>query len=99
MIDETRSPTPPDLWTGQGLHAISLAVLFALVWATWIYLGKPYPLAFWTAVAFPIAHQVYVWLAWRLELASGGPPRQTLCGRPLASRRSWLRLRSQTGNR
>lgn len=71
MIDETRSPTPPGLWTGQGLHAISLAVLFALVWATWIYLGKPFPLAFWTAVAFPIAHQVYVWLAWRLELLSG----------------------------
>lgn len=71
MIDETISPTPPGLWTGQGLHAICLAVLFALVWATWIYLGKPYPLAFWTAVAFPIAHQVYVWLTWRLELLSG----------------------------
>ena len=71
MIQETKYPTPPGLWAGQDLHAISLAVLLVLVWSTWIYLGKPFPLAFWTAVAFPVLHQVYVWLAWRLELLSG----------------------------
>lgn len=36
----------------------------------WQRLGAPFPVAFWTAVAFPIVHQVYVWLAWRLELQS-----------------------------
>ena len=35
----------------------------------------PYPIAFWTAVAFPIVHQVYVWLAWRLELSSSATSR------------------------
>ncbi|MGI9224038.1 MAG: methyltransferase [Woeseiaceae bacterium] len=44
--------------------------LVVIVWAIWRYLGTPYPIAFWTAVAFPIVHQIFVWLAWRLELLS-----------------------------
>ena len=37
----------------------------------WLYLlGKPFPVAFWCAVAFPVAHQVFVWLTWRFELRS-----------------------------
>ncbi len=62
--------TVPDLWTGQWLHTVCLVSLLALVWAVWTYLGEPYPIVFWTAVSFPIAHQVYVWVAWRLELSS-----------------------------
>ncbi len=34
----------------------------------WKYLGEPFPAFFWGAVAIPIIHQIYVWLAWRLEL-------------------------------
>ncbi|MGI9240890.1 MAG: methyltransferase, partial [Verrucomicrobiales bacterium] len=30
----------------------------------------PYAVAFWIAIALPIAHQIFVWLAWRLELQS-----------------------------
>ena len=71
MIDVTHSTTPPGIWTGQGLHALCLVLLLALVWIFWIDLGEPFPLAFWIAVAFPIVHQVYVWLAWRLELLTG----------------------------
>ena len=62
--------TPLTLWTGQKLHAVCLALLLALVWATWSCLGEPFPFVFWIAVAFPIVHQVFVWLAWRLELLS-----------------------------
>jgi hypothetical protein len=60
----------PGLWTGQRLHAICLLPLLAVVWAIWTYLGKPFSFVFWTAVAFPIIHQVFVWIAWRLELLS-----------------------------
>ena len=45
-------------------------VLLTLIWAFWIYLGKPFPFAFWIATSFPIVHQVFVWIAWRLELLS-----------------------------
>jgi len=33
-------------------------------------MGQPYPALFWLAVAVPVVHQVFVWLAWRLELRS-----------------------------
>ena len=62
---------PPGIWFGQTLHFVCLSVLLALVWIAWRFLGKPFPIAFWTAVAFPIVHQVFVWLAWRSELHSG----------------------------
>jgi hypothetical protein len=61
---------PPGVWKGQWLHFFSGALLLALVWLTWTFLGKPYPVAFWSAVAFPVAHQIFVWLAWRFELRS-----------------------------
>jgi len=62
--------SPPPILAGQLHHLIGLAVLLALAGATWKSLSQPYPTAFWTAVAFPIIHQVYVWLAWRMELRS-----------------------------
>ncbi len=61
---------PPGLWTGQTLHLVCLIPLLALVWLAWIYLDKPFPIAFWCAVSFPIVHQVFVWLSWRTQLQS-----------------------------
>jgi hypothetical protein len=66
----TTEATIPGIWTGQWLHSICLVPLLVVVWAIWTYLGEPFPIGFWTAVAFPIVHQVFVWLAWRLELLS-----------------------------
>jgi hypothetical protein len=68
MTEMTTPKTPLNIWTGQGLHAVGLAFLLAVVWAIWTYLGEPYPVEFWIAVCFPIVHQIFVWLAWRLEL-------------------------------
>ncbi len=59
---------PPSIWQGQLLHLVSLITLLVSVWFVWASLDKPHPLAFWVAVSFPIAHQIFVWLAWRLEL-------------------------------
>ncbi len=66
-----RRDAAPGLWTGQTLHFAGLGLLLALVLVAWRALGAPHPVAFWTAIAVPIAHQVTVWLAWRLELTSG----------------------------
>ncbi len=66
---------PPGIWAGQRLHGVCLAGLLALTWVAWRFLGEPFPLAFWGAVAFPVAHQVFVWLAWRLELRSSATSR------------------------
>ncbi len=60
----------PGIWVGQLLHLVCLLILLALVYVAWKYLGMPFPTAFWIAVAFPIVHQVFVWLAWRFELRS-----------------------------
>ena len=65
----TQAPAP-GLWTGQGLHSIGLVALLACVWAAWIAVAEPSPMAFWIAIACPIVHQVFVWLAWRFELQS-----------------------------
>jgi hypothetical protein len=59
------------IWVGQALHVSLLAALLGLVYLAWSMIGRPCPLAFWSAVAVPVLHQVYVWLAWRLELRSG----------------------------
>jgi len=61
---------PPDIWVGQILHMFCLSILVVLVYLHWKHLGKPFPTVFWTAVLIPIAHQIYVWIAWRLELRS-----------------------------
>lgn len=66
----TNAKPVPGLWVGQSLHFASLVSLLALVWVAWKYLGEPYLVAFWIAITFPIVHQVFVWLAWRLELRS-----------------------------
>lgn len=62
--------SPPALWMGQGLHFVCLVALLSLVSLAWNYLGKPYPFLFWLAVATPIAHQLFVWIVWRLKLRS-----------------------------
>ena len=66
----TTAKTPPKIWLGQPLHVACLVPLLALVWAAWKYLDEPFPATFWSAIAFPVVHQVFVWLAWRLELQS-----------------------------
>jgi len=59
------------IWQGQLLHLICILILLLLCWGGWVFLGKTVATAFWIAVICPIIHQVYVWLAWRLELRSG----------------------------
>ena len=71
----TFATTPLSIWTGQGLHAIGLGFLLAVVWVIWTYLGEPFPTGFWISVSFPIVHQVFVWMAWRLELLSAATSR------------------------
>ncbi|MGI9524983.1 MAG: methyltransferase [Hyphomicrobiaceae bacterium] len=66
--DTANKNPPPDLWSGQILHFACLAVLLAALALVWTTLGQPFSFAFWTAAAFPILHQIFVWLTWRLEL-------------------------------
>ena len=66
----TTANTIPGIWVGQSLHFSCLTALLALVWVVWKYLGEPFAVAFWISIAIPIVHQLYVWLAWRLELRS-----------------------------
>lgn len=65
------SKTPPKISEGQFLHFGSLVILLSLVWYVWSLIGHPYPVIFWITTGIPIVHQIYVWLAWRLELRSG----------------------------
>lgn len=58
----------PSLWKGQLLHFGSLAIFLSLLFFIWDLLERPSPIYFWSAVSFPIIHQVYVWLSWRFEL-------------------------------
>ena len=58
----------PNLWVGQFAHGLGLAMLCALLAFAWLRFGQPLPAPFWIAVLFPVAHQVFVWIAWRLEL-------------------------------
>lgn len=62
--------TCPSLWKGQVLHFACLAGLLVVLWFVWRGLHQPFPVAFWIAAAIPVVHQVFVWLAWRLELQS-----------------------------
>tara|TARA_R110002096_G_scaffold104771_15_gene230752 strand:- start:6393 stop:7064 length:672 start_codon:yes stop_codon:yes gene_type:complete len=63
-----KTKTVPGIWVGQLLHLAGLVILLGLVGIAWRSLGAPFPAAFWIAIAFPVVHQVYVWLTWRLEL-------------------------------
>ena len=67
--------TPPGIWTGQPFHFACLAVLLTLTWMVWIILGELFPAAFWSAIAFPVVHQVFVWLTWRFEIQSAATSR------------------------
>ena len=62
--------TPPNIWAGQLLHFSCLPILLAMTWFAWTCVDKAFPVLFWFAIAFPIIHQVFVWLAWRLEFRS-----------------------------
>jgi protein-S-isoprenylcysteine O-methyltransferase Ste14 len=63
---------------GQGLHLVGLALLLAAAAAATRLpgcsdgelLGLSTRVWFWTAVWEAVAHQVYVWVCWRLELGS-----------------------------
>jgi len=63
-----KANTATGIWVGQPLHFICITPLLVLVYLAWKHLNEPFPVAFWIAVAFPVVHQIYVWLAWRLEL-------------------------------
>jgi hypothetical protein len=58
----------PGIWVGQTLHFTCLAGLLLLAYLVWRYLGARFPALYWSAVLIPVVHQVFVWLAWRLEL-------------------------------
>lgn len=64
----TKIKTTTGIWVGQPLHFTCITLLLILVYFAWKYLGEPFPLLFWGAVGVPVVHQIYVWLAWRLEL-------------------------------
>ncbi len=64
----TTTNKPPGIWVGQLFHLVCLLLLLASLWVAWRSLGKPFPAAYWSAAAMPVVHQVFVWLAWRLEL-------------------------------
>ena len=70
METKGKPTIPPGIWSGQGLNTFCLSALLTVISTWWTFLGKPYPIFFWVAVLFPIVHQVFVWLAWRLELRS-----------------------------
>ena len=59
------------IWVGQTLHFSCMVVLLIMTFTAWSLVGSPHPILFWIAVAIPIVHQVYVWIAWRLELKDG----------------------------
>ena len=63
--------TPPGLWHGQLVHFSVLGALLLITCLLWRELGAPLLAAFWIAVAFPVLHQLYVWLSWRHELRTG----------------------------
>ena len=61
---------PPGIWAGQSLHLSCLIALLTVVWLVWQSLDEPFSINFWVAIAIPVVHQVFVWLAWRFELLS-----------------------------
>ncbi|TMM56182.1 hypothetical protein FEE95_16285 [Maribacter algarum] len=61
---------PPSLWSGQLLHFAVLILLLPLTWFLWVKIGQPFPVLFWLSIGVPIAHQVFVWIGWRIELKS-----------------------------
>lgn len=70
MEIKPKNSSSPSLWQGQLLHFSGLVLLFSIAAILWALLGKPHPWEFWLSIAFPILHQIWVWVAWRLELRS-----------------------------
>ena len=70
MVDQPSlsSISAPTFWTGQATHFIGLSLLLLLTWIAWHFIGNPFPVLFWIAIAFPIMHQIFVWITWRLKL-------------------------------
>lgn len=64
----TKAESPPRLTDGLMLHAGGLALLLASAHYAWSWIERPSPALFWLTIAIPVAHQVFVWFAWRLEL-------------------------------
>ena len=62
------SRSAPTFWTGQATHFIGLSLLLLLTWIAWQFIGNPSPVLFWIAIAFPIMHQMFVWIIWRFKL-------------------------------
>ena len=69
-LDMSNTKKAPGIWVGQLFHFSGLVLLIFAVWVLWKYLEEPFPVVFWFAVAIPIMHQVFVWLAWRFEMLS-----------------------------
>jgi len=57
-----------NIWKGQLTHVVCLSALLVISWYGWHSIGEPFSMLFWIAVSVPVIHQVFVWLAWRLEL-------------------------------
>jgi protein-S-isoprenylcysteine O-methyltransferase Ste14 len=64
----------------QWLHLLALAIALPTLWlisrdCPCLYRGEVWGITtwqwFWIAIEIPIAHQIYVWLCWRIELHSG----------------------------
>lgn len=70
-MNKAKERQPPQLSTGQAIHVLGLTVLLAFTARYWHQLGQPHGEVFWLSISIPIAHQVYVWLCWRMELKSG----------------------------
>ena len=68
------SRSAPTFWTGQATHFIGLSLLLLLTWIAWQFVCNPSPVLFWIAIAFPIMHQIFVWITWRLELQALSAP-------------------------
>jgi hypothetical protein len=68
------SRSAPTFWTGQATHVIALSLLLLLTWKAWQFVGNPSPVLFWIAIAFPIVHQIFVWITWRLKLQTLSAP-------------------------
>jgi len=69
-MQQAAANSPPNIWFGQILHFGALAALLPLVLYLWKFMGRPLPSVFWIAFLMPVLHQIFVWIAWRLELQS-----------------------------
>jgi len=62
------SRSAPTFLTGQATHLIGLSLLLLLTWIAWQFVDNPSGVLFLIAIAFPIMHQIFVWITWRLKL-------------------------------